>query len=66
LRLEITDEEAIAALPASAWEPGLRQDGGTEDDKDAAEITHLMSRAQTWPEGLRFIARRVKPSRRHP
>jgi Transposase DDE domain group 1 len=27
------DEEAIAALPASAWEPGLRQDGGTEDDK---------------------------------
>jgi hypothetical protein len=59
------DEEAIAALPASAWEPGLRQDGGTEDDKDVAEITHLMSRAEIWPGGLRFIARRVKPSRRH-
>jgi len=59
------DEEAIAALLASAWEPGLRQDGGTEDDKDVAEITHLMSRAEIWPEGLRFIARRVKPSRRH-
>ena len=24
-----------------------------------------MSRAETWPDGLRFIARRVKPSRRH-
>jgi hypothetical protein len=59
------DGEAIAALPASAWEPGLRQDGSTEDDKDVAEITCLMSRAGIWPEGLRFIARRVKPSRRH-
>ena len=27
--------------PTSAWKPGLRQDGGTEDDKDVAEITHL-------------------------
>ncbi len=59
------DERAIAALPASAWEPGLRQDGGTEQDKDTAEVTRLMSRAEDWPEGLRFIARRVKPSRRH-
>jgi hypothetical protein len=24
-----------------------------------------MSRAEDWPDGLRFIARRVKPSRRH-
>jgi len=59
------DEEAIAALPESAWQPGLLQDGGLEDDKDCAEITHLMSRADDWPDGLRFIARRVKPSRRH-
>ena len=59
------DEQAIAALPESAWEPGLRQDGGIEEDKDTAEITHLMSRAEDWPDGLRFIARRVKPSRRH-
>jgi hypothetical protein len=59
------DEEAIAALPRSAWQPGLLQDGGLEDDKDCAEITHLMSRADDWPGGLRFIARRVKPSRRH-
>jgi len=59
------DEQAIAALPASAWETGLCQDGGTEEDKDTAEVTHLMSRAEDWPGGLRFIARRVKPSRRH-
>ena len=52
-------------LPAGAWKPGTAQDGSVEDDKDTAEITHLMSRAETWPEGLRFIARRVKPSRRH-
>ncbi|MGH3225663.1 MAG: transposase, partial [Streptosporangiaceae bacterium] len=60
-----TDEDAIAALPGEAWQPGLLQDGGLEDDKDCAEITHLMARAGTWPDGLRFIARRVKPSRRH-
>ncbi|MGH3282275.1 MAG: IS1380 family transposase [Trebonia sp.] len=60
-----TDEEAIAALPGTAWQPGLLQDGGLEDDKDTAEITHLMSRADDWPDALRFIARRVKPSRRH-
>ena len=45
--------------------PGVRQDGTVEEDKDVAEITHLMSRAEIWPEGLRFIARRVRPSRRH-
>lgn len=60
-----TDEAAIAALPETAWQPGLLQDGGLEDDKDCAEITHLMARAGNWPDGLRFIARRVKPSRRH-
>jgi hypothetical protein len=60
-----SDEDAIAALPGPAWLPGLLQDGGLEDDKDCAEITHLMARAGDWPPGLRFIARRVKPSRRH-
>jgi cytochrome c1 len=58
-------EQAIASLPETAWQPGLLQDGGLEDDKDCAEITHLMTRAGDWPSSLRFIARRVKPSRRH-
>ena len=59
------DEDAIRQVPEDAWKPGTAQDGGAEEDKDVAEITHLMSRAGNWPEGLRWIARRVKPSRRH-
>jgi WD domain, G-beta repeat len=59
------DEEAIRQVPAGAWAPGLAQDGDAEDDKDVAEITGLTARAGNWPDGLRRIARRVKPSRRH-
>jgi hypothetical protein len=58
------DEDAIKLVPADAWKPGAGQDGTAEEDKDVAEITHLMSRAGNWPDGLRWIARRVKPSRR--
>jgi hypothetical protein len=58
------DQDAIRQVPAAAWKPGMRQDGAIEQDKDVAEITHLMSRAGNWPGGLRWIARRVKPSRR--
>ena len=59
------DEDAIRQVPAGAWKPGTAQDGTIEDDKDVAEITGLMTRAGNWPDGLRWIARRVKPSRRH-
>jgi hypothetical protein len=58
------DEDAIRLLPASAWKPGLAQDGAPEEDKDVAEVTGLMTRAENWPDGLRWIVRRVKPSRR--
>jgi hypothetical protein len=58
------DEDAIAKIPAGAWKPGIGQDGTAEQDKDVAEITHLLARAENWPDGLRFIVRRVKPSRR--
>jgi hypothetical protein len=58
------DEDAIKMVPAGAWKPGISQDGSLEEDKHVAEITHLMSRAGNWPEGLRWIVRRVKPSRR--
>jgi hypothetical protein len=51
-------------VPADAWKPGISQDGTPEEDKAVAEITHLMSRAGNWPQGLRWIVRRVKPSRR--
>jgi hypothetical protein len=59
------DEAAIMQVPAAAWKPGIAQDGSIEQDKDVTEITHLMTRAGNWPGGLRWIARRVKPSRRH-
>jgi len=58
-------EDAIRQLAEGTWLPGIAQDGSLEDDKDVAEITHLLSRAGNWPGGLRWIARRVKPSRRH-
>ena len=60
-----SDEAAIMAVPEEAWKPGITQDGRAEDDKDVAEITDLLARAGNWPAGLRWIARRVKPSRRH-
>jgi hypothetical protein len=50
--------------PADAWKPETCQDGTAEADKNVAEITHLLARAENWPAGLRFIVRRVKPSRR--
>ena len=59
------DEDVIRQVPAAAWKPGTGQDGSAEHDKDVAEIIGLMSRAGNWPGGLRWIARRVKPSRRH-
>jgi hypothetical protein len=58
------DEDATAKIPAAAWKPGTGQDGAAEQDKDTAEITHLLTRAENWPDGLRWIVRRVKPSRR--
>jgi len=58
------DEDAIRLLPAGAWKPGTAQDGSIEEDKDVAEITGLMARAENWPDGLRWIVRRAKPSRR--
>jgi hypothetical protein len=58
------DEDAIKMVPAGAWKPGIAQDGSLEEDKAVAEITRLMSRAGNWPDGLRWIVRRVRPSRR--
>ena len=59
------NEDAIRQVPEDAWKPGTAQDGEVEEDKDAAEITGLMSRAGNWPKGCGGSHRRVKPSRRH-
>jgi hypothetical protein len=58
------DEDAIKLVPADARTPGTTQDGTVQEDKDVAGITHLMSRAGDWPDGLRWVARRVRPFRR--
>ena len=42
-------EDAIRQIPAGAWQPGITQDGAIEEDKDVAEITHLLRRAGNWP-----------------
>ena len=59
-----SDEQAIRLLPSGAWQAAVDQDGVVQEDKHVAEITHLMSRAAGWPDGLRWIVRRTKPSRR--
>jgi hypothetical protein len=46
-----TDEDALRQFPADAWKPGITQDGRPEDDKDAAEITGLMTRPGTGQAG---------------
>jgi hypothetical protein len=58
------DEQAIRLLPADAWQAAVDQDGTVQKGTAVAEITHLMSRAAGWPQGLRWIVRRTKPSRR--
>jgi hypothetical protein len=57
------DEQAIARLPETAWETSLHQDGSLQDGYAVAELTALNTR-EGWPQGMRLIARRVKPSRR--
>ena len=57
-------EQAIRLLPAAASQGAVGQHGVVQQDNHVAEITHLLSRAGRWPDGLRWIVRRVKPSRR--
>jgi hypothetical protein len=58
------DERAIATLPEQAWEAALRQDGEVQEGYAIAELTGLNTRTG-WPEGMRLLVRRVKPSGRH-
>jgi hypothetical protein len=59
-----TDETAIAALPESAWEASLRQDGEATTTAGVADLTGLNPRAD-WIPGLRLILRRTHPAGRH-
>jgi hypothetical protein len=70
--INTADEEAIARLPEKVWSTALRQDGEVHEIKgpdgdtlsyQVAEITGVRD-LTGWPEGMRLIVRRVKPSRR--
>ncbi|MFB7601147.1 IS1380 family transposase [Streptomyces sp. NPDC056160] len=58
------DEKAIACLPEAAWETSVHQDGSLQEGYFVAELTGLNTR-EGWPEGMRLIVRRVRPTRRH-
>ncbi|MET9913787.1 hypothetical protein ABZZ74_44815 [Streptomyces sp. NPDC006476] len=70
--INATDERAIALLPKNVWTPALRQEGRVHEIKgpdgewlsyQVAELTGVRD-LTGWPEGMRLIVRRVKPSRR--
>jgi hypothetical protein len=46
--------------PEVAW-----RDGKWEDTAQVAELTGLSARLEGWPDGVRLIVRRTRPSRRH-
>ncbi|MGW0827893.1 IS1380 family transposase [Streptomyces sp. NPDC002845] len=58
-----TDEKAIAKLPEQAWKTSLQQNGDLQEGYFVAELTGLNTR-EGWPERMRLIVRRVKPSGR--
>ncbi|MFG2885918.1 IS1380 family transposase [Streptomyces sp. NPDC048297] len=58
------DEQAIAQLPEAAWETSLHQDGSLQEGYFVAGLTGLNTR-EGWPEGMRLIVRRMRPTRRH-
>jgi hypothetical protein len=59
------DEAAIAALGEDAWEHALDQGGAVQNACHVAELTGLNARVGGWPAGIRLLARRARPSRRH-
>jgi hypothetical protein len=70
--INTVDEQAIALLPENVWTAALRQDGEIHEIKGSdgewlsyqvAELTGVRD-LTGWPEGMRLIVRRVKPSRR--
>lgn len=56
--------DAIAWLNEDAWSTSLHQDGSLQEKHAVAELTGLNT-CGGWPEGIRLLVRRTKPSRRH-
>ncbi|GAA3594838.1 hypothetical protein GCM10022295_90170 [Streptomyces osmaniensis] len=57
------DEQAVAKLPEQAWDALLEQDGTPHASYGVSELTGL-NRRPGWPDGMRLLVRRVKPSGR--
>ncbi len=57
------DETAISLLPDIAWGDTLAQHGTTVPTAHIAELTDLSTRPG-WPEGMRLLVRRTRPSAR--
>jgi hypothetical protein len=55
-----TIRRAILALPESAWQPAIRQDGEPREGAWVAEITDRLE-LTGWPQGCRVIVRRERP-----
>jgi hypothetical protein len=64
-RITDVDEAAIGALAEAAWEDAVDQDGAVQDACHVAELTGLDTRVGGWPEGIRLLVRRARPSKRH-
>ena len=58
--LDLTERvrQAILALPKSAWQPALAQDG---EDREGAWVAELALDLSAWPAGTRAICRRERP-----
>jgi hypothetical protein len=58
------DETATAALPKTACDPDLDQDGQVDDEVGVAELSGLSTRTGR-PDGQRLVVRRTRPAGRH-
>lgn len=56
-------QQAILALPKTAWTPAIEADGDLREGGDVAELTGALGdlTAAGWPEGIRIIVRRERP-----
>jgi hypothetical protein len=55
-------EDAIAAIPASAWTPAYDAGGVQRPGAWVAELTGVLD-LSSWPKGMRVIARKERPHR---
>ncbi|NAZ80483.1 IS1380 family transposase [Kineococcus sp. R8] len=56
-------QDAIRALPKTAWVPAVQVDGSLREGADVAELTGLLPEltASGWPPGMRVLVRRERP-----